>query len=98
MPFNEIHKSPVLILSLIGEWCHLETNECLTATCSPIHDCVDLVGSYRCDYNPGLMAAIVLICTLCLVAVFVLAGFRVWKRKKTDDSIDSRGEEMPLTR
>ena len=55
-----------------GEWCERETNECRTATCSPITDCVDLIDGYRCDPNPTKLAAIVL-CSLLAVILGAVA-------------------------
>ena len=62
-----------------GEWCETETDECRTATCSPITDCVDLIGAYRCDLNPTKMTAIIL-CALLAVLLVVLAVFKLKKR------------------
>ncbi|KAK7493720.1 hypothetical protein BaRGS_00015049 [Batillaria attramentaria] len=62
-----------------GQWCETDTNDCATATCSPIHDCVDLVGGYRCDYNPTKLAAII-VCSVVAVVLIVVAVFRLKKR------------------
>lgn len=67
-----------------GQWCDVDTDECLTATCSPIRDCVDLIGGYRCDLNPTKLAAIV----LCCVLAGVLGIFAVCKLKKRSSKVD----------
>ena len=66
-----------------GEWCETETDECRTATCSPITDCVDLIGGHRCDVNPTKMAAIIVCCLLAVV----LAVFAVFKLKKRSSKV-----------
>lgn len=62
-----------------GEWCQTETDECRHATCSPIHDCVDLIGEYRCDVNVSKMVAIIL-CPL-LAFILLLVIICNWKKK-----------------
>lgn len=61
-----------------GQWCQTQTDECQTAACNPIFDCVDLIAAYRCDVNPGKLAAII-ICSL--VGTVVLFAFCVVGRK-----------------
>nr|KAG5694401.1 hypothetical protein BaRGS_002255 [Batillaria attramentaria] len=63
-----------------GQWCETETNECRTATCSPITDCVDLIGGYRCDYNPTKLAAII-ICSVLGFIILVFAIYKIRRRK-----------------
>nr|KAG5704401.1 hypothetical protein BaRGS_031107 [Batillaria attramentaria] len=67
-----------------GQWCETDTNDCATATCSPIHDCVDLVGGYRCDYNPSKLAAIIVCCTLA-GGLLIVALYRFKKRQSKVD-------------
>ncbi|KAK7496779.1 hypothetical protein BaRGS_00011988 [Batillaria attramentaria] len=67
-----------------GQWCETDTDECVTSTCSPITDCVDLIGGYRCDYNPMKLAAIVVCC-----AVAALLGiFAFYKLKKKNAKVE----------
>ncbi|KAK7496783.1 hypothetical protein BaRGS_00011992 [Batillaria attramentaria] len=63
-----------------GQWCETETNECATGTCSPITDCVDLIGGYRCDYNPTKLAAII-VCSLLAALLGLFALYKLKKRK-----------------
>ena len=67
-----------------GQWCEVDTDECVKATCSPIRDCVDLIGGYRCDPNATKLAAIVLCCVLTVVLIIV-AVFRLKKRSPKVD-------------
>nr|KAG5707973.1 hypothetical protein BaRGS_025111 [Batillaria attramentaria] len=61
-----------------GQWCHVETNECRTATCSPVTDCVDLVNGYRCDPNLEKTLAI----AFCSLVAVLLAAAGIYKLKK----------------
>ncbi|KAK7496755.1 hypothetical protein BaRGS_00011964, partial [Batillaria attramentaria] len=65
-----------------GEWCETETDECKTATCSPITDCVDLIGGYRCDANSTKLVAII----LCPIVAVLLGVFAFYKLKKKKSS------------
>ncbi|XP_070206105.1 uncharacterized protein [Littorina saxatilis] len=67
-----------------GEWCEIETDECRTATCSPITDCVDLIGGYRCDVNTLKTVAIVVCCVLAVL----LVALAVFKLKKRPSKVD----------
>ncbi|KAL8573311.1 hypothetical protein ACOMHN_032773 [Nucella lapillus] len=62
-----------------GEWCQTETDECRTATCSPITDCVDLIGEHRCDLNAEKMAAII-VSPLVAVVLVLVAVYKLKKR------------------
>lgn len=66
-----------------GVWCQTETDECKTATCSPITDCVDLIDGYRCDPNPVKLVAIV----LCSVTAVVLAVVGFWRLLKKSSKV-----------
>ncbi|XP_076452271.1 uncharacterized protein LOC143287914 [Babylonia areolata] len=66
-----------------GQWCQTETNECNTATCSPITDCVDLVDGFRCEANTVKLLAIVLCCSLAVV----LAAVGVYQLKKRSSAV-----------
>lgn len=66
-----------------GEWCQTETDECRTATCSPITDCVDLVANYRCDVNGAKMAAII----VCSVLALGLVAFGIFRLKKRNSKV-----------
>ena len=74
-------------LFFVGEWCETEIDECLHTTCSPITDCVDLIGSARCDVNAVKMAAIIL-CSVMAVCLLVFLILRKYKKKnnKVSDS------------
>nr|KAG5700347.1 hypothetical protein BaRGS_029599 [Batillaria attramentaria] len=73
-----------------GQWCQTDTNECKRATCSPIHDCVDLIGRYRCDLNPTKAAAIV----VCSVVAAILLVVGVYKLKKKPSKVSAM--EAPI--
>lgn len=63
-----------------GLWCEKEIDECKTATCSPISDCVDLIGTYRCQVNSAKLAAIIL-CSLLAVSVGSFIAYKLEKKK-----------------
>lgn len=68
-----------------GNWCERETDECMTAACSPITDCVDLINGYRCDPNPEKTAAII-ICSILAVVLIIVGVYKLrWKLSTTKD-------------
>ena len=61
-----------------GDWCDLETDECSSAPCGVLEDCLDLPGHFRCDLNVLKVAAIVCGC----LAALLLAGLALDLRKR----------------
>lgn len=60
-------------VGFVGEWCHIDFNECAEEPCSSMHYCVDHVDRFECNIHiPKLIASIVCPLLALLVVIYVL--------------------------
>ena len=65
-----------------GDWCHVESNECLIARCPPLYDCTDHINRFTCSINPLKLSVLVLgLVTIVLFLVIAALTRKKWLPK-----------------